>query len=217
MKKWLFLVLIVGLSACSGESEPVVKSEVKLDTEAEQKRLDNIRNTDHIYAVISTTKGDIVCDLAYEHAPMTVGNFVALAEGQMETPYNPGHRPYYDELVFHRVLKEFMIQGGDPMGSGSGGPGYSFKDEFTSLKHDRPGTLSMANSGPNTNGSQFFITHVPTPWLDGDHTVFGYVVHGQEVVDLIEANDVILHIEIQREGGSAKDFDAMQAIDPYIH
>ncbi len=209
MKKWLFLVLIVGLSACSSESESTSKEDVK-------KKNNYKVSTDpvnHIYALIITEKGEIICDLAFEHAPMTVGNFIALAEGTMETPYNVNKRPFYDDLIFHRVMKDFMIQGGDPLGTGSGGPGYSFPDEFSSLRHDRPGTLSMANSGPNTNGSQFFITHVPTPWLDGKHSVFGYVIQGQEVVDQIEMGDKILHIEIKRDGPVANDFDPLEAFE----
>lgn len=139
------------------------------------------------YAVFETTQGDVVCRLYEKEAPNTVANFVGLVEGTKESADpktgQKSKRPFYDGLVFHRVIPEFMIQGGCPLGTGTGGPGYKFADEFhPSLRHDRPGILSMANSGPNTNGSQFFITVVPTPWLDSRHSVFGEVVEGQEVV-----------------------------------
>jgi peptidyl-prolyl cis-trans isomerase B (cyclophilin B) len=137
-------------------------------------------------ATIETNRGDIVLKLHATQAPRTVNNFVCLAEDG-----------YYDGVAFHRVIKDFMIQGGDPAGTGRGGPGYTFKDEFDpKLKHDRPGVLSMANAGPNTNGSQFFITHVPTPWLDGKHTVFGQVIGGQDVVNAIEQGDVMLTVRV---------------------
>jgi peptidyl-prolyl cis-trans isomerase B (cyclophilin B) len=137
-------------------------------------------------ATLETNRGSIVLQLYAAQAPRTVNNFVCLAEDG-----------FYDGITFHRVIKDFMIQGGDPTGTGRGGPGYTFKDEFDpKLKHGRPGVLSMANAGPNTNGSQFFITHVATPWLDGKHTVFGQVTGGQEVVDSIEQGDVILSVHI---------------------
>src|SRR5512136_898422 len=137
-------------------------------------------------ATVETNRGTIVLKLYAAQAPRTVNNFVCLAEDS-----------YYDGVTFHRVIKDFMIQGGDPAGTGRGGPGYTFKDEFDpKLKHDKPGVLSMANAGPNTNGSQFFITHVATPWLDGKHTVFGQVVKGQDVVNKIEQGDVMLSVTI---------------------
>jgi len=140
-------------------------------------------------ANIETNRGIIVLKLYASQAPRTVNNFVCLADDG-----------YYDGVPFHRVLKDFMIQTGDPTGTGRGGPGYTFKDEFDpKLKHDRPGVLSMANSGPNTNGSQFFITHVPTPWLDGKHSVFGQVTQGQDVVNAIEQGDVMLSVRISAE------------------
>ncbi|PIE49078.1 MAG: peptidylprolyl isomerase [Flavobacteriales bacterium] len=165
-----------------------------------------------LYAKIKTSKGDIFLQLEMEKTPGTVGNFVALAEGKMENKAKPQGKPYYDKLKFHRVIPDFMIQGGCPLGTGTGNPGYQFDDEFhPDLKHNTPGILSMANSGPGTNGSQFFITHVATPWLDNKHTVFGKVVEGQEVVDKIEQNDTINSVEIIRKGKKAEDFNAIEA------
>lgn len=167
---------------------------------------------DGLYAKFHTSKGEILVELEYEKVPGTVGNFVGLAEGKLENEVLPQGKPYYDGLKFHRVIPDFMIQGGDPKGTGVGGPGYKFEDEFhPDLKHDAPGKLSMANAGPGTNGSQFFITHVETPWLDGKHTVFGSVVEGQEVVDAIEQGDRIETLEIIREGEDAKDFNAVES------
>ncbi len=162
-----------------------------------------------LYAKIKTTKGTITIKLEMEKTPLTVANFVGLAEGDIENKAKAKGEPYFDGLNFHRVIANFMIQGGDPLGNGTGDPGYFFKDEFDpSLKHDRAGTLSMANRGPATNGSQFFITHQPTPHLDGRHAVFGYVVDGQNVVDLIAKGDKIESVEIVRVGKAAKKFDA---------
>lgn len=163
---------------------------------------------DGLYAILETNKGSIIIELFYEKTPMTVQNFVGLAEGLFEVTKE---KPFYDGLKFHRVIKDFMIQGGDPRGNGTGGPGYKFPDEFDStLKHDSPGILSMANSGTNTNGSQFFITHVPTPWLDGKHTVFGKVVDGQDIVDSIEQGDSIISVKIERKGTEANSFTVSQ-------
>jgi peptidyl-prolyl cis-trans isomerase A (cyclophilin A) len=165
-----------------------------------------------IYAKFNTSKGAIVVKLTHDLTPGTVGNFVGLAEGQLENKVKPMGTPYYDGLKFHRVIPDFMIQGGCPQGIGSGGPGYSFDDEFhPSLKHDKPGVLSMANSGPASNGSQFYITHVPTTWLDGKHTVFGQVVEGQDVVDAIAQGDSLDSIEIIREGDEAQKWNAIEA------
>jgi len=169
-----------------------------------------------MYAKFETDRGDILVKLEYEKAPITVANFVGLAEGVIENTHKPLGEPYFDGIIFHRVIskangdaQDFMIQGGDPLGKGIGGPGYKFQDEFVpELKHDRPGVLSMANSGPATNGSQFFITIVPTPHLDNRHTVFGYVTQGQEIVDAMLKGDVIKHVEILRNGKEAKSFDA---------
>ena len=166
---------------------------------------------DGLYAKFHTSKGEILVELEYEKTPGTVGNFVGLAEGKLENEAKPQGNPYYDGLIFHRVIPDFMVQGGDPKGSGVGGPGYQFEDEIhPDLKHDRPGILSMANAGPGTNGSQFFITHVATPWLDGKHTVFGHVVEGQDVVDAIKQGDKIEKLEIIREGEVAKNFNAVE-------
>ena len=140
-----------------------------------------------VHATFKTSEGDFKAKLHAAECPITVGNFVGLATGQI--PWTdpktgePAGRPLYDGTIFHRVIKDFMLQGGDPLGRGTGGPGYRFQDEFVpSLKHDKPGILSMANAGPNTNGSQFFVCEVPTPWLDGRHSVFGEVVEGMDVV-----------------------------------
>jgi len=165
-----------------------------------------------IYAKFNTTKGAILVELAYDKTPGTVGNFVALAEGNLENDIKPQGTPYYDGLKFHRVISDFMIQGGCPLGTGTGNPGYKFDDEFhPELKHDAPGKLAMANSGPATNGSQFYITHVPTPWLDNKHTVFGSVVEGQDIVDTIHQGDLIESLEILRVGADAEAFNAVEA------
>ena len=167
-----------------------------------------IANLDNgIYAHLATNKGEITVELAYKKAPLTVTNFIALSEGTKTSNKDLG-TPFYDGLTFHRVIDEFMIQGGDPKGNGTGGPGYMFADELTDLIHDKPGVLSMANSGPNTNGSQFFITHVPTPWLDGKHSVFGSVVEGMDVVNLIKQGDILETVRIERVGEDANQFVA---------
>jgi len=184
---------------------------------------------DGIFADIQTTKGDIVVKLYPNATPVTVANFVSLAEGNspfVEETFKD--KKYYDGLKFHRVIKDFMLQGGDPEGTGRGNPGYKFKDEFVdSLKHTKKGLLSMANSGPKTNGSQFFITHKATPWLDGKHTIFGEVVLGLEVVDSIanvktvpqdkpEVDVVMNKVEIIRNGKEAKKFDAVEIMSGYF-
>jgi peptidylprolyl isomerase len=193
LKKILFTVILTaGCAAVIG---------------AEDKKLE-----DGLYAEMDTTKGKILLKLEPEKTPLTVANFVGLAEGTKN--YSKGgeapkkqDKPFYDGLTFHRVIPNFMIQGGDPEGSGRGGPGYKFKDEFDpSLKHDKPGILSMANAGPGSNGSQFFITHKETPWLDNKHSVFGHVVEGQDVVNKIVTGDKIKSVKILRIGEKAKQF-----------
>lgn len=159
-----------------------------------------------IYAKLNTNKGNIVISLAYEKTPLTVINFVGLIEGTKISNKEAGTR-FYDGLIFHRVISNFMIQGGDPLGDGTGGPGYEFEDEITDLKHSGPGILSMANAGPGTNGSQFFITHREAPWLDGKHTVFGSVVEGMDVVNTIKKDDYIVEATIIRIGEKAEAFN----------
>jgi peptidyl-prolyl cis-trans isomerase A (cyclophilin A) len=162
-----------------------------------------------LYAEIETNRGKILVQLEFEKTPLTVANFVGLAEGKIKNKVKGENKPFYDSLTFHRVIASFMIQGGDPQGNGSGGPGYAFKDEFVpELNFTGPGILAMANAGPATNGSQFFITHVATPWLNQHHTIFGHVVSGQEVVNAIVQGDIILHIKIIRKGKPAKKFKA---------
>lgn len=191
MKKPFILLALFSIIACASAVNP-------------QEGLD-----DGLYAKIITDKGDMLLKLEYEKAPLTVANFVGLAEGKIYNTAKDTDVPFYDGLTFHRVIGDFMIQGGDPSGNGTGGPGYKFQDEIDpTLKHDRPGTLSMANAGPGTNGSQFFITHKATPHLDGRHTVFGYVVKGQEVVNAIHQGDKIKNIKIIRVGKNAEKFDA---------
>jgi FKBP-type peptidyl-prolyl cis-trans isomerase len=167
---------------------------------------------DGIYAKFNTTKGAITVKLTHDLTPGTVGNFVALAEGNLENKVSPQGTPYYNGLKFHRVIPDFMIQGGCPLGTGTGDAGYKFDDEFhPELNHSKPGVLSMANAGPGTNGSQFFITHVATPWLDNKHTVFGHVVEGQEVVDATAQGDTLETLEIIRVGAEAEAWNAVEA------
>ncbi len=169
-----------------------------------------------IYAKFNTSKGAILIKFTEDKTPGTVGNFVGLAEGKISNGAKGTGEPYYDGLTFHRVIPDFMIQGGCPSGTGTGSPGYQFEDEFhPDLKHNEPGVLSMANAGPATNGSQFFITHVPTPWLDGKHTVFGHVVEGQDVVDAIAQGDQIESLEIVRVGATAEGWDAVAAFETF--
>lgn len=171
---------------------------------------------DGIYAKFNTSKGEILVKLTHDKTPGTVGNFVALAEGKQENTAKAAGEPYYNGLKFHRVIPDFMVQGGCPQGTGTGDAGYKFDDEFhTDLTHDAPGVLSMANAGPGTNGSQFFITHVPTPWLDNKHTVFGHVESGQDIVDSIAQGDLIDNLEIVRIGAEAESWNALEAFEKF--
>lgn len=172
-----------------------------------------------LYAKLQTNKGAMIVKFEDKKSPVTVANFVGLAEGKIANTAKPAGTPFYDGTIFHRVIKDFMIQGGDPKGTGMGDPGYKFDDEKNDLKHTGKGILSMANSGPNTNGSQFFITEVPTPWLDGKHTIFGEVVKGENVIDSIatvekgtgdkpKADVVLEKVEVFSKGDEYKNYDA---------
>lgn len=176
-----------------------------------EKELSAIKGKNGVFAIMETSKGSIVLELFYDKTPLTVTNFVGLAEGTLDAAKG---KHFYDGLTFHRVISDFMIQGGDPEGTGRGGPGYRFADEFRDdLVFDKPGYLAMANAGPGTNGSQFFITHVPTDWLNGKHTIFGQVVNeeSQNVVNAIKQNDKIVKLTIVRQGDDAEKFTATQA------
>ncbi len=169
-----------------------------------------------IYAKFNTSKGEILVKLTHDKTPGTVGNFVALAEGKLKNSAKAEGEPYYNGLKFHRVIPDFMIQGGCPLGTGTGDAGYKFDDEFhADLSHNEPGVLSMANAGPGTNGSQFFITHIATPWLDNKHTVFGHVASGQDIVDSVAQGDAIESLEIVRLGEAAESFDAVAAFEEF--
>ena len=188
-------------SGTAEEGESAVEELQTQSTPEKEEPMTEAPPTAGLSATMKTSKGDIHLVLHSEKTPLTVANFINLAQ-----------RGYYDGLTFHRVLANFMIQGGCPLGTGTGGPGYNFKDEFDpELKHDRPGILSMANSGPGTNGSQFFVTHVPTPWLDGKHSIFGSIVgpEDQEVVNAIAQGDTLETIEIH--GDPASLFEEMKS------
>lgn len=176
--------------------------------QAKGKNMKALEGKEGLFAQISTSKGDILVELFYKDTPLTVTNFVGLAEGTLDATKG---KKFYDGLKFHRVIKDFMIQGGDPEGTGRGGPGYKFGDEpVKKYVFDKPGKLAMANAGPGTNGSQFFITHVPTDWLNYKHTIFGEVVEGQNVVDSVAQGDEIKSITIIRKGADAEKFIATQ-------
>jgi peptidyl-prolyl cis-trans isomerase A (cyclophilin A) len=214
MKKIISILTVsVLLASCS----------VKIPNSMSKEQYNNLK--DGLYAQMETSKGTMTIELFEEEAPLTVANFVGLAEGTKENKAKPLGTPYYDGIIFHRVIKDFMIQGGDPDGKGTGGPGYDFEDEFFSdKKHDKKGILSMANAGPGTNGSQFFITEVPTPWLDGRHTVFGQVIDGLDVIDAIvnvekgaqdrPKEDIVMNkVSIIKKGDKYKNYDGGKAFD----
>lgn len=212
--KFLFLFCLAVINIQAQTKKPVAKPKAPA-AKTVTKTAPITNPGDGIFATISTTKGDIVLSLEYVKTPVTVANFISLAEGN-----NPNvkveklkGKPFYDGLKFHRVINDFMIQGGDPDGNGSGGPGYSFKDEFVEeLKFEKGGVLAMANSGPATNGSQFFITHKETPWLNGKHTIFGHVVSGMDNVNKIVQDDIMTKITITRKGEAAKKFNAVKVL-----
>lgn len=209
------ITTLIGLSltACTAGSPEGQNTVVAASTEQQPEKKTVENSTDGIYAKIKTTKGMITVKLEYQKAPMTVANFCALAEGKMKNKVTPEGTPYFDGISFHRVIPDFMIQGGDPTGTGSGGPGYAFTDEIhPDLKHNRAGTISMANAGPATNGSQFFITHKATDWLDGKHAVYGYVTEGQDVVNAIVGGDKMETVRIERVGKDAKAWDYMKVL-----
>jgi cyclophilin family peptidyl-prolyl cis-trans isomerase len=203
MKKLLLLFCALTLTVTSAQTKKEKTKKVAIEG---------------IIAEIYTNKGKISLQLEFEKTPITVANFITLAEGKNTfVSKEKKGKPYYNGLKFHRVIPNFMIQGGCPLGTGAGDPGYKFQDEFdASLKHDKPGIFSMANSGPASNGSQFFITHKETPWLDNKHSIFGHVIEGQTVVDAIAQDDVIEKVIIVRKGKLAKKFDAVKVFSEYM-
>jgi len=224
-KAGIFALSLVFLTACNSatetghsesaqtESGQIESIQTGLDQTESQKPMST---TSGLYAHFNTTKGKITVKLEFEKAPMTVANFVGLIKGEVKNTAKELGTPYYDGLSFHRVIPNFMIQGGDPQGNGSGGPGYKFADEIDpTLVHNRAGTLSMANAGPATNGSQFFITHGATDWLDGKHTVFGYVTEGQDVVNAIAQGDKMETVTVEAIGDAAAAFDATAVLAEY--
>lgn len=217
MKNKILLLLFLSISVAFSQKgkKPVISKNPAKTSGAVQTKAPSA-SSDGIFAEFETSKGKIVIQLEYTKTPITVANFVTLVEGKNTfVKEDLKGKPYYDGLKFHRVIKDFMIQGGDPAGNGSGGTGYSFKDEFTDAKFDKGGILAMANSGPATNSSQFFITHKDTQWLNGKHTIFGYVVTGMDVVNAIAQDDVMKKITITRKGAASKKFDAVKTFSDY--
>jgi peptidyl-prolyl cis-trans isomerase A (cyclophilin A) len=210
MKKIIIIVSLI-IGAISGVDAQSKKEKQKLSKMEKEFLKDQ---QDGIYVKFETSKGDIYAVLEHKKTPMTVANFIGLSEGKIKNTAKGENVPYYDGLKFHRVIPNFMIQGGCPLGTGTGDPGYKFPDEIdTTLKHVGPGILSMANAGPGTNGSQFFITHVKTDWLDGKHTVFGHVITGQDVVNKIAQNDTLKRLVVLRKGKEAEAFDAAKVFE----
>jgi len=209
MKKLLLIIAAISALNFSAIAQKKQKQKLsKMDKEFLAKQADGL------YAKFETNRGTIYTNLEFKKTPLTVANFVGLAEGTLTNTAKPAGTPYYNGLKFHRVIPNFMIQGGCPLGTGTGDPGYKFADEIdTTLKHVGPGILSMANAGPGTNGSQFFITHVATPWLDGKHTVFGHVIEGQDVVNKVEGNDTLKSLTILRKGKEAEAFDGAKTFE----
>ncbi|MCF0242339.1 MAG: peptidylprolyl isomerase [Treponema sp.] len=206
MKRKIIFGLVMSLMILSSGSCAGKKSSAKAS--AGSTKMDALNGKEGVFAVMETEKGKMVLELFYKDTPLTVINFVGLAEGTLDAAKG---KPFYDGLKFHRVISDFMIQGGDPKGNGTGGPGYKFPDEWCDkYSFDGPGYLAMANSGPNTNGSQFFITHVPTDWLNGKHTIFGKIITGQDVVDSVAQGDTIISLKIIRQGSDAEKFTATQ-------
>lgn len=214
---FLTLTMFAGmLTSCNANGNKTESTESNMSTPTVNEPLaeeTNWKNEPGLYAEFTTPKGVIVCKLFYDKTPVTVANFVGLAEGKIQNSAKAEGVPYYDGLLFHRVIhtpQPFMIQGGDPQGTGAGGPGYSFGDEFdASLKFDKVGLLAMANAGPATNGSQFFITEAKTNWLDHKHTIFGEVVQGYNLVPQVAQNDPMTTVKIIRVGKDAEKFDAV--------
>ena len=219
MKIKFNILLLICLGMMNASAQTAKKTTAKSAPAKTASKPTSTQTDQGIFADIETSKGTISIQLEYQKTPVTVANFISLAEGTNTYVADEKlkGKPFYNGLKFHRVIPDFMIQGGDPAGNGSGGPGYAFKDEIVAdLKHNRPGILSMANSGPKTNGSQFFITHKETAWLDGKHTVFGNVIKGQDVVNAIKQDDIINKITIIRKGADAKKFDAAKTFGDYM-
>jgi cyclophilin family peptidyl-prolyl cis-trans isomerase len=211
------LIVLLLLTASFGFAQKAKKPLAKPATKTAAKPV--AKSQDGMFVEFETAKGKIVVQLEYQKAPITVANFVALVEENHPNVSDEKlkGKPFFNGLKFHRVIKDFMIQGGDPAGNGSGGPGYSFKDEIVpEFKFDKAGILAMANSGPATNGSQFFITHKETPWLTGKHTIFGYVTVGQDVVNAIVQDDLMTKVTIVRKGAAAIAFNAVKTFSDYF-